>query len=79
MNNIDKDLKTIKLSYERITDLLNFINNRIQLGVNGNLLGETKAITEIVIALEKALMDNNENVTNETIVNDLKKSKCEEV
>jgi len=54
MNN--NDIKDIKLSAERITDLLNFINNRIQLGINGNLLGETKSILEIVNALEKALL-----------------------
>lgn len=77
MNNNDmnnNDMKNIKLSAERITDLLNFINNRIQLGVNGNLIGETKSITEIVRALESALINQDES-----IVKALNKSKCEEV
>ena len=51
-----KNIKTINLSEERITDLLNFINNRIQLGVSGNLIGEIKSITDIIAALETALM-----------------------
>ena len=48
------------MSEERIADLLNFINNRMQIGVSGNLIGETKAILEIISALEKALVDNKD-------------------
>lgn len=51
-------MKHVILSDERITDLLTFIN-RMNLG-NGNLIGESKSIMEIVSALETALLNNNE-------------------
>ena len=58
--------KIVYLTSEQINDLITLINNRLTLGVSGNLIGEAKTIIDIVHSLEMGLLNLEETKKEET-------------
>jgi len=65
--------KIVYLSDEQINDLINLINTRMMLGVNGNLIGEAKSVIKIITELEMGLLGKNEVKTDEVKTDEIKK------